>query len=284
MNDFFVAPDNVQAIDSILSQVTLISYNTDDSLGLTPMFNWVAFFASVVTIIGIIAIIVPLIQHVQSTRISRKRKQLILQDIIRHLFVNLAIVEILRKKLNDAGYAYGYPDEGIFRRLAFMPEDCNFHRLSNDADMYDRIHEMELVMRNYNISTEVACSHFVNPLIGEETRQRDLEDLAQRSVRLIREAKGLIQYFQPEKLRMTRVRCCPFRLPRFRKVRMAPVRLSIEQHYKEKTKNVAPVKWISHYAEVERLMREYSLEDFFAKYISYRFPDKHLCLIPFPER
>lgn len=284
MNDFFVAPDNVQAIDSILSQVTLISYNTDDSLGLTPMFNWVAFFASVVTIIGIIAIIVPLIQHVQSTRISRKRKQLILQDIIRHLFVNLAIVEILRKKLNDAGYAYGYPDEGIFRRLAFMPEDCNFHRLSNDADMYDRIHEMELVMRNYNISTEVACSHFVNPFIGEETRQRDLEDLAQRSVRLIREAKGLIQYFQPKELRWTSVRNRRFKALRCLKVEMPPLRLFIEQHYENKTKDVTETIDVKHFPEVACMMKEYGLEDVFNKYISYRFRDEHLCLIPFPKQ
>lgn len=284
MNDFLVTPDNVQAIDSILSQVTLINYNTDDSVGLTPMFNWVAFVASVITIIGVVTVIIPVIQHVRSTRISRSRKQLILMDMIRHLFVNLAIVEILHEKLEQKGYSYGYPDEGIFRRLAFMPEDCNFHRLSDDADMYDKIHEMELVMRNYNISADVACLHFSNPLIDEETRKRDLEDLAQRSVRLIREAKGLIQRFQPKEFRLTRVRCCKFRVPRLRRTRMTPVQSFIEQHYDSKTKNVTKVMKIQHYPEVGRLMREYSLEDFFDKYISYRFADKHLCLIPFPEQ
>ena len=192
MNDSLILADNIHALDSILSQVTLINYNTDGTLGWTPYFEGVAFAASIVTIFGIFGVW----KWYNDSKISRKQKINILEDIIRHLFVNIAIVEILRDKLEKIGYSYGYPDEGIFRRLAFLPEDCNFHRLSDDADMYGTMHEMELLMRNYGVSAEVACTHFINPDIDEQTRKDNLEDLVQRSVKLIYETEKLTRYFK----------------------------------------------------------------------------------------
>ncbi|HCS88435.1 MAG TPA: hypothetical protein DIW30_08675 [Bacteroidales bacterium] len=319
MNDSLISPDNVYAIDSILSQVTLINYNTDGTSGWTPFFNGAAFIASIVTILGILGVY----KWYHDSKISRMQKVRILEDIVRHLFVNIAIIEILRDKLEKKGYSYGYPDEGIFRRLAFLPEDCNFHRLSSDAALYGTMHEMELLMRNYGISAEVACSHFTDPDIGEQTRKDNLEDLIQRSVKLIYETEKLILYFKAGRKERRKIfklyfetstdsqtkqtkKCCLCRamhtlIGKMKKMckckskqtrnertclseRTCPIGTIVAERYKHHLDSVGELSRIKHYPEVVKLMQERGAESVFDKYVTWRIADKHLYLIPFNKQ
>lgn len=286
MNDSLILADNIHALDSILSQVTLINYNTDGTLGWTPYFEGVAFAASIVTIFGIFGVW----KWYNDSKISRKQKINILEDIIRHLFVNIAIVEILRDKLEKIGYSYGYPDEGIFRRLAFLPEDCNFHRLSDDADMYGTMHEMELLMRNYGVSAEVACTHFINPDIDEQTRKDNLEDLVQRSVKLIYETEKLTRYFKKSKLKIIELLKRKLKEPEpsrdkeeEQSEKMCSIGDIVAGRYKDLLDPVGEIVHIKHYPEVVELMHECGAGLVLDKYITYRITDKHLSLIPFPK-
>lgn len=316
MNDSLISPGNVYAIDSILSQVTLINYNTDGTSGWTPFFNGAAFIASIVTILGILGVY----KWYHDSKISRMQKVRILEDIVRHLFVNIAIIEILRDKLERIGYSYGYPDEGIFRRLAFLPEDCNFHRLSSDAVLYGTMHEMELLMRNYGISAEVACSHFTDPDIGKQTRKDNLEDLIQRSVKLIYETEKLILYFKAGRKERRKIfklyfetstdsrtkKCCLCStihtlIGKMKSIckckskqtrnkqkclseKKCPIGDIVAERYKQNLDSVEELIRIKHYPEVVKLMHERGAEEVFDKYVTWRIADKHLCLIPFDRQ
>ena len=144
----------------------------------SSIVSYLTIIASIVTIIGIISIFGSMRRNV----ISRSCQRRIIIDLIRHFFVNMAIVEAVKHQLKNKKIK---PAEGVFARLATLDTDMNLDRLVPNAENYETIHNLSLSMRNYNLYVNMVEEHFrvapkpsINGLIDEvsEVRSR-LEDL-----------------------------------------------------------------------------------------------------------
>lgn len=144
--------------------------------GQSELFNLVSFLASAVTIGGIGAVGL----YYYKSRVSRKCQEKILLDLVRHVFVNCAIIEIIRVKLaQDPGC---WPADGVLQRFAFLDNDMDLGRFSVTSANFDKIHSACLSMRNYNVSAMVAERHNADGSCSCEQRIADLDELFDRGV------------------------------------------------------------------------------------------------------
>lgn len=145
-------------------------------------FDILSFLAAGATLFGIYTIW----KEFKNRRISKKRKKLIIQDLARHFWINNIILEIVKMKMSRAGYSSVYPEESTFRRFCLLPEDLDCDKLSLKARHYDKIHDIELRLRNYNVTAEMVAGHFCDPALSREVKERDIDELVKRSVSLTR--------------------------------------------------------------------------------------------------
>ncbi len=144
----------------------------------SSIVSYLTIIASIVTIIGIISIFGSMRRNV----ISRSCQRRIIIDLIRHFFVNMAIVEAVIHQLKNKKIK---PAEGVFARLATLDTDMNLDRFVPNAENYETIHNLSLSMRNYNLYVNMVEEHFrvapkqsIDGLINEVSEVRNrLEDL-----------------------------------------------------------------------------------------------------------
>lgn len=144
----------------------------------SSIVSYLTIIASIVTIIGIISIFGSMRRNV----ISRSCQRRIIIDLIRHFFVNMAIVEAVIHQLKKKKIK---PAEGVFARLATLDTDMNLDRFVPNAENYETIHNLSLSMRNYNLYVNMVEEHFrvapkpsIEGLINEVSEVRNrLEDL-----------------------------------------------------------------------------------------------------------
>ena len=131
--------------DQILVVAKQISENTN------AWSNWgsivmtvISLVASVVTIAGIVMFY----YEYKKNKISRSCQKKVVLDLVRHFFVNNVIVELIREK-----HAEGKrPFDGVFLRFATLASDENLCKLSNSDKSFDEMHQLCLLLRNYNIA------------------------------------------------------------------------------------------------------------------------------------
>lgn len=100
----------------------------------------------------------------------------ILKDIIRHLYRNKVCCEAIRVKLEDIDYK-GYPSEEHLLKLKVMPRDLHLEKFNNEEDKYRKLHELDLLLRNYNTEIDVAMEHLKSAGLDVPTKQRDMDTL-----------------------------------------------------------------------------------------------------------
>lgn len=146
-------------------------------------------WAELATIIGSLLAVagaVTLYIEIRRKRISDGRKTLMFQDFLRHLFVNTAIVEIVRQRVNESGgFDKVYPEEGVLERMKFLPDDFAISRFRTSDKYFDEMHDMELLMRNYCVSLDVANKHLMSQEISTKVKIDDLNDVDNRAKSLM---------------------------------------------------------------------------------------------------
>lgn len=140
------------------------------------LFNLASFWASIVTIggVGIVGL------YYLKSRISKKCQKKILLDLIRHVFVNCAIIEIIRLRISEENNCR--PADGVLSRFAFLDSDTDLGKFSVSSKNFDEIHSACLSMRNYNVSAVVAERHNSSKDCSYEQRIADLDELFDRGV------------------------------------------------------------------------------------------------------
>lgn len=113
------------------------------------------------------------------TRIDKKCQQELFHDLIRHLYRNKLCTVAMRAKYNKiiGTDGEGYPSEEHYKKLQLLPEDIHLERYNRNADIYHSLHELELLLRNYNTEIEVAERHMTDVRIDQATKQRDFDTL-----------------------------------------------------------------------------------------------------------
>ena len=156
-----------------------ISNHTNVWDGWTLMLSVLTMLASLVTIIGLGKICIEYQKH----KASKKRQELIVKDIDRHLFINAAIMEVVRMKM-VGNWDKMHPTEGVFTRFCVLDTDLQLDKIRVKDKNYTRLHSASLTLRNYNIMSQVAEAHFNDPLFDPREKICDLDELWKRTKRV----------------------------------------------------------------------------------------------------
>ena len=172
------------------------------------LYGWVAFIVALISLI--VAGITLWAQkqtekHTQNAPISAQIGQF--KDLTRHLYRNLvctsAAIASYRNKNNklpnraetDTKYE-AYPSESNFNKLKTMPDDVILD-IDVDERTYEHLHELRVLLRNYNIEVDVASSHISNPTVWDKAIKQDFDNLLFKPLHLVKAA------FEPESLLMS---------------------------------------------------------------------------------
>ena len=113
-----------------------------------------------------------------------------LKDLPRHVYRNLVCTcaMILKFKFGEKKGKV-YPSEGNMRKLQTLPDDVVLP-IDVDTDKednaYQHMHELRLLLRNYNVEVQVASEHVARQGIMEETLTQDFGNLLYKPLFLIR--------------------------------------------------------------------------------------------------
>lgn len=166
----------VEKIDSLSKQLNQIIDNTNAFKdGFSTFFTYSSLAASIVTVFGVAAVFI----RISNRSISNRRQKKIILDLLRHIMVNNAILEIILKK--RAGKNGSIPVEGTLERFATLEDDMDLGKFSGRAKNYEKLHNVSLLIRNYNSIVCYADKHMHNKEYPNKLLEKELNDIFKRS-------------------------------------------------------------------------------------------------------
>ena len=179
--------NETEIIKDLLEQ---ISQHTDAWL------DWRTVLLSLLTMVGSAATIAGVYivyKEFWKYRASKKRQKMIVKDLIRHLFINAAILEVVRMKM-AGNWEKMHPTEGVFSRFCVLDTDLQLDEIRVKDKNYTRLHSVSLTLRNYNIMSQLAEKHFNDPNFDPKEKERDLDELWTRTKRITEKLLDLGKY------------------------------------------------------------------------------------------
>lgn len=179
-----------QLLSSGVEKLETIRSNTsldfiEDGLNLIAIISIaiaaITFFIEFKTWFGITGTKQSIINEAEKNRVDKECQYRLFQDIIRHLYRNKVCTMAMKIKTEikseedkkNAQTRYYYPSEEHILKLKLLPSDIHLEEYYRDAETYQKLHEMELLLRNYNIEVDSAFMHIPNAEISKETKNRD---------------------------------------------------------------------------------------------------------------
>lgn len=171
--------------DSLFKAVNVVGDHTNEFAGWSLVVTIVTLLASLATIIGIAALLIAWRKRI----VNKECQKRIIMDMIRHMFTNNTISEVIRLKYPKTGKAV--LKEGVMERYCFLDSDIELANMNFTAKSYELLHSLRLRLKNYNSVVIIAEKHFTDPNCPKEIRMEDLDDIWERSARL---TKGFLEY------------------------------------------------------------------------------------------
>lgn len=127
-----------------------------------------------------------------------------LKDLPRHFYRNLVCTCAMILKFKFSGKKGDlYPSEGNMWKLQTLPDDVVLP-IDVDTDKednaYQHMHELRLLLRNYNVEVQVASEHVARKGILEETLAQDFGNLLYKPLFLIRKTFNFKRSLNKESL------------------------------------------------------------------------------------
>ena len=169
--------DNInKQINHIIAQLQSVIDNTDAFKdGFSTFFTYSSLAASIVTVLGVLAVFI----EISKRSVSNRRQKKIVLDLLRHMMVNNAILEIICKK--RSGRNPRVPVEGTLERFATLEDDMNLGKFSARAKNYEKLHDLSLLIRNYNSVVCIADKHLHDKDYPNDLMERELNEIFKRS-------------------------------------------------------------------------------------------------------
>ena len=98
------------------------------------------------------------------------------------MMVNNAILEIIWKK--KSGRNPSIPVEGTLERFATLDDDMNLGKFSSQAKNYEKLHNISLLVRNYNSVVCLADKHLHDKDYPNRLMEKELNEIFKRSTRI----------------------------------------------------------------------------------------------------
>ena len=116
-------------------------------------------------------------------------------DLIRHLYRNLVCTLAFSQKTlesvpngaeEDKKKISQYPSEEHLLKLKILSEDAlRLEKYNNDPDIYQKMHELKLLFRNYDVEIDTTLMHLKNRNMKLSEVKNDLDTLVYKPLHLI---------------------------------------------------------------------------------------------------
>lgn len=171
-------------LDSILRQIEIICKQTNASFwhkgNIEVIFDSMAFIASLAALVTIVSIFV----EYWKIKKNKNCQAQVLEEIMRYMYGNDVIIEVIRLKMGKRNWDRCYPNEAILKRFSFIDLDLAITNFAVTSKNYSLLHEFQLFLRNYNIMAETTAEHFKDIHLDKRIKMNDLFDLQHRSDRV----------------------------------------------------------------------------------------------------
>lgn len=116
-------------------------------------------------------------RHTMKAPINVQKSKL--EDLPRHFYRNLVCTVALIFKYQAQGEEKtrpAYPSENHLLKLKALPDDIMLP-IDVKKESYGKMHEIKLLLRNYNVEVEVARDHLMRQSISDDTLKQDFDNL-----------------------------------------------------------------------------------------------------------
>lgn len=163
---------NLDSLGKIVSNTKEIVKNTSYEF----WWDGVCFIGIISLVISLLTVI-SIVKEFNKDRIDKECQKLLFHDIIRHLYRNKVCTLAMRAKYSEEPSMGKYPSDEHYLKLKLLPSDIHTEQFYKDAKKFARLHEMDLLLRNYNTEIEVAYNHMLKTDVPEDSKMRDFDML-----------------------------------------------------------------------------------------------------------
>lgn len=160
----------------------------------TPIsnFDWAGFIVSgiIALVVSIWALFVSIWSYkytkwtYDEQKIVAKNTQLlnsqsqygIMINLVRHLYRNFVCMLAITNKIRISGYKV-YPAEIHLQKAKVSLDDIHLELFKGDEDIYAKLYDLVLQLRNYNLELDAAMAHFMRKDLKPEVKEYDIRTL-----------------------------------------------------------------------------------------------------------
>lgn len=180
--------DSIKAtVDSVRAEMLLVTQNTESEKLFGSDIDWYNFaFAFLAFIVACFSAVYDFRGFRESkrtadnvTRVSLEVQMAQFDDLIRHLYRNLVCTIAFTNKILERKSHVEYPSEEHLMKLKVLPEDVlHLEKYNDNNNIYKMMHELKLLLRNYDVEIDTAMMHLKDGKISVEVLRNDLDTLA----------------------------------------------------------------------------------------------------------
>lgn len=129
--------------------------------------------------------------ELNTMKITPESQRSLLLDYVRHFYADLIVISAIEHKLNDRFDEY-YPSEEHLLKLKADLDALHPATFYDHAEKYSAIHNLLLLLRNFNLEVDVAIKHLCDRNVFDRAKKRDINTLkfktsliAQRTIETI---------------------------------------------------------------------------------------------------
>lgn len=188
--------DSIKArVDSVKAKIMLVSNNTESKKFLGEDIDWFNFiFAFLAFVVACVSAVFDFRGFRESkrtadnvTRVSLDVQMAQFDDLIRHLYRNLVCTLSFGELTLIRNTHDEYPSEEHLLKLKVLPEDMlHLEKYNDNNNIYKMMHEMKLLLRNYDIEIDTAMMHLKDKRIDFKVLRNDLDTLTFKPLYLIK--------------------------------------------------------------------------------------------------
>lgn len=193
--------DSIKAkVDSVKAEILLVTKNTEGEKLFGSDIDWFNFaFAFLAFIVACISAVYDFRGFRESkrtadnvTRVSLDVQMAQFDDLIRHLYRNLICTLAFTRKILGNKEHEEYPSEEHLLKLKVLPEDVlHLEKYNDDNNIYKMMHELKLLLRNYDIEIDTAMMHLKDGNISVNVLRNDLDTLTFKPLYLTKRILGI---------------------------------------------------------------------------------------------
>ena len=179
--------DSIKAtVDSVKAEIILVTENTRGEELFGADIDWYNFiFAFLAFFVACFSAVYDYRGFKESKRtadnvirVSLDVQMAQFDDLIRHLYRNLVCTLAFTRRILNNGKHVEYPSEEHLLKLKVLPEDVlHLEKYNDDNIIYKKMHELKLLLRNYDIEIDTAMMHLKDGKINTEVLRNDLDTL-----------------------------------------------------------------------------------------------------------